>query len=140
MVKLTCVAILKYNGPDKDPYILGFAADLSTFGYFQRGTVKEMLMFVSRTVARKTLVGQRQTVQQEAYFCHAYNKDGLVGIAFVDHDYPARAGFSVVNKILEDYLLQRGEGWRGATADNHEAVPLLDTALEKYQVRMRAIW
>ena len=135
MVKLTSVAILKYNGPDKDPYLLGFEADLSTFGFFQRSTVKEMLMFVSRTVARKTQVGQRQTVQQEEYFCHAYNKDGLVGIAFVDHDYPTRAGFCIVNKILEDFSLQKGESWRGATADVHDAEPILADALIKFQVR-----
>lgn len=59
--------------------MLGFAADLSSFGFFQRGTVKEMMMFVGRTVARKTQIGQRQTVQQEEYYCHVYNKDGLVG-------------------------------------------------------------
>lgn len=52
-------------------------------------------MFVARTVARKTQMGQRQTVQQEEYYCHVFNNDGLVGVAFVDHDYPARAGFSV---------------------------------------------
>ena len=138
MVKLTSVAILKYNGADKEPFILGFAADLSTFGYFQRNTVKEMMMFVSRTVARKTLVGQRQTVQQEEYFCHVHNRDGLVGIAFVDQDYPARAGFCVVNKVIEDFQLQRGEAWRGATADATEAQPLLEEALVKYQVR--GIW
>jgi hypothetical protein len=138
MVKLTSVAILKYNGPDKDPFMLGFEADLSTFGYFQRGTVREMLTFVSRTVARKTLVGQRQTVQQEEYFCHVYNKDGLVGVAFVDHDYPARAGFCVVNKILEDYEQQRGAGWRGATTDAEEAQPMLEAALQKFQVRRAA--
>lgn len=109
-------------------------ADLSTFGYFQRSTVKEMLTFVSRTVARKTQVGQRQTVQQEEYFCHVFNNDGLVGIAFVDQGYPARAGFCVVNKILEDFSLQRGESWRGATADSLDPQPILTTALEKYQV------
>jgi synaptobrevin homolog YKT6 len=135
MVKLSCVVILKYNGPDKDPYILGLEADLSSFGYFQRGTVKEMMTFVSRTVARKTQVGQRQTVQQEEYFCHAFNKDGLVGIAFVDQDYPARAGFCVVNKILEDFQLQQGEAWRGVTVDNPElAQTLLTDALVKFQV------
>ena len=95
-------------------------------------------MFVSRTVARKTLVGQRQTVQQEEYFCHVHNRDGLVGIAFVDQDYPARAGFCVVNKVIEDFQLQRGEAWRGATADATEAQPLLEEALVKYQVR--GIW
>lgn len=55
--KLTSVALLKYNGPDKDPFLLGKADDLSTFGYFQRGTVKEMLTFAARTIARKTQVG-----------------------------------------------------------------------------------
>lgn len=35
--KLTSVALLKYNGHDRDPFMLGKADDLSTFGYFQRG-------------------------------------------------------------------------------------------------------
>lgn len=59
MVKLTAVQIWKYNGPDKDPFLLGSAADLSSFGFFQRGTVGEMLTFVGRTVARKTQVRPR---------------------------------------------------------------------------------
>lgn len=59
MVKLTAVQIWKYNGPDKDPFLLGNAADLSSFGFFQRGTVGEMLTFVGRTVARKTQVRPR---------------------------------------------------------------------------------
>lgn len=103
-----------------------------------RGTVGEMLTFVGRTVARKTQVGQRQTVQQEEYFCHVYNKDGLVGIAFVDADYPARAGFCVVSKVLEDFQAQRGDSWRGATADTpDQALQLLQDALQKYQVLHR---
>jgi hypothetical protein len=136
MVKLTTIQLWKYNGPDREPFLLGAAADLSTFGFFQRGTVGEMLTFVGRTVARKTQVGQRQTVQQEEYFCHVFNKDGLVGIAFVDADYPARAGFCVVSKVLEDYAAARGDAWRGATADTPaEAQELLQDALQKYQVR-----
>lgn len=46
----------KYNGPDKDPFLLGLASDLSTFGFFQRGTVGEMLTFTGRTIARRTQV------------------------------------------------------------------------------------
>jgi synaptobrevin family protein YKT6 len=94
-----------------------------------------MLKFVGRTVARKTQVGQRQTVQQEEYYCHVFNKDGLVGIAFVDADYPARAGFCVVSKVLEDFQLLKGEAWRGVTADDPDvAADLLQDALQKYQV------
>ena len=36
MVKLTSVQIYKYQGPDRDPLVLGLASDLSNFGYFQR--------------------------------------------------------------------------------------------------------
>ncbi len=92
------------------------------------------MLFVARTVARKTQIGQRQTVQQEDYYCHVFNNDGLVGVAFVDHDYPARAGFSVVNKVMEDFEAQQGSAWRGATADTQDAMPVLEGALEKYQV------
>lgn len=90
---------------------------------------------MGRTVARKTQVGQRQTVQQEEYYCHVFNKDGLVGIAFVDADYPARAGFCVVSKVLEDFQLLKGEAWRGLTSDDPDmAADLLQDALQKYQV------
>jgi synaptobrevin family protein YKT6 len=135
MTKLTAIAVVKYNGPDKDPYILSFVADLNSFGYFQRSSVKEFLMFVSRTVSRKTGVGQRQTVQQDEYFCHAYNRDGLVGIAFADQEYPVRAGFSVVNKVLDDFEAKQGQSWRGATADTYtEENTDLEASLQRYQV------
>ena len=76
-MKLTAVAVLKWNG-EQEPLLFGLAADLSTFGFFQRGSVKEMLTFVSRTVAKRTQPGTRQTVQHEEYYCHAHNRDGLV--------------------------------------------------------------
>ena len=77
-MKLTAIALLKWNG-DKEPVLFGVGTDLSSFGFFQRGSVKEMLTFVARTVAKRTLIGQRQTVQNEEYYCHAYNRDGMVG-------------------------------------------------------------
>ncbi len=52
-MKLTAVAILKKQSGDADPILLGLAADLSNFGFFQRGSVKEMLVFVARTVAKR---------------------------------------------------------------------------------------
>lgn len=134
MVKITCLALLKYNGPNKDPIIVGIESDLSSFGYFQRSTVKEMLTFVSRTVARKTQIGQRQTVQQDEYLCHVHNKDGLVGVAFCDKEYPPRAGFCVVGKIIDDYIALKGNSWRGIMADSvSDASQVLTSALEKYQ-------
>lgn len=135
MVKLTAIMILKYLGPDKDPLLLGSATDLSSFGFFQRSTVREMLIFVSRTVARKTVVGTRQSVQHQEYFAHAYNRDGLAAVVFADADYPARAGFCVANAVLDDFTAQEGQSWRGAASDQETANQILETALQKYQVR-----
>ncbi len=88
-MKLTAIALLKWNG-DKEPVLFGIGADLSSFGFFQRGSVKEMLTFVARTVAKRTLIGQRQTVQNEEYYCHAYNRDGLVSPVYSHHASDAR--------------------------------------------------
>ena len=132
-MKLTAVSILKWNG-EKDAFLLGIAADLSSFGYFQRSTVKEMLTFLSRTVAKRTQPGQRQSVQQEEYYAHIYNRDGLVGIAIVDKDYPARAAFGVVNKVLDDFSENSQQRWRSIQADSTDAQSVLDSAVIKFQV------
>ncbi len=34
-MKVTCIAILKWNGLDTAPVFLGSAVDVSNFGYFQ---------------------------------------------------------------------------------------------------------
>lgn len=131
-MKLTAVSLLKWNG-EKDAYLLGIATDLSSFGFFQRSTVKEMLTFLSRTVAKRTQPGQRQSVQQEEYYAHIYNRDGLVGIAIVDKEYSARAAFGVVNKILDDFSESSQQKWRSISSDSTDAQPVLDSAIVKFQ-------
>ena len=134
-MKLTAVGLLKTNGPDKDPFLLGIEADLSTFGYFQRGVVRDMITFVSRTAAQRTLPGQRQTVQHEEYFCNVQNRDGLVGVVFVDSGYPSRAAFGILVKVLDEFSEASSDRWRNNTADSDEAAPILKSALTRYQVQ-----
>ena len=57
-----------------------------------------------------------------------------VGIAFVDKDYPARAAFGIVTRVQDDFCDQSRDAWRAATADNSDAVNLLEAAVAKYQV------
>lgn len=42
---------------------------------------------------------RRVYVLQDEFYCHAHNRDGLVGIVFVDKEYPVRSAFCVVNKV-----------------------------------------
>ncbi|CAG8440479.1 11924_t:CDS:2 [Diversispora eburnea] len=70
--------------------------DLSGFGFFQRSSVQEFMTFFSKTVAERTKPGQRQSVEENR----------LAGIMICDNEYPQRVAFSVLNKILEEFLIK----------------------------------
>ena len=132
-MKLTSVTLLKHNGESSEPHVLGNAVELSSFGFFQRGTVKEMLLFVSRTICKRTGPGVRQSVAHEEYMGHVYNKNGIVAIVFADKEYPARSAFCVVNKVLDDYVGKFGTGWQTASADGTDGDGVCQECIEKYQ-------
>jgi hypothetical protein len=62
-----------------------------------------------------------------------------VGIAFVDKDYPARAAFGIVTKVLEEYSAQSRDAWRTLSADANDAGPLLEDAVRKYQASLQVM-
>ncbi|KAK8654853.1 hypothetical protein V6N13_107449 [Hibiscus sabdariffa] len=64
-MKITSLLVLKCHTEGSDPIILANASDVSHFGYFQRSSIREFIVFVSRTVAKRTPPGQRQSVQHE---------------------------------------------------------------------------
>jgi hypothetical protein len=81
MVKVTSLSLWKWNGDNIEPTCLGKAEDVAEFGYFERGSVREMLTFISRTIVKRTQPGQRQSVEQDKYLVHVANRGGLVAIA-----------------------------------------------------------
>ncbi|KAL8136355.1 hypothetical protein V2J09_002356 [Rumex salicifolius] len=135
-MKITALLVLKINASndEEDPVILANASDVSHFGYFQRSSVKEFIVFVSRTVAKRTPPGQRQSVQHSEYKVHAYNRGGLCALGFMDDHYPVRSAFSLLNKVLDEYQKKFGESWRTINTDNNaQPWPYLNEALSKYQ-------
>ncbi|MBA0774190.1 hypothetical protein Gotri_009414 [Gossypium trilobum] len=133
-MKITSLLVLKCNPEGSDPIILANATDVSHFGYFQRSSVREFIVFVARTVAKRTPPGQRQSVQHEEYKVHAYNRNGLVALGFMDDHYPVRSAFSLLNQVLDEYLKNFGESWRTVQADSTQSWPYLEEALVKFQV------
>lgn len=73
---------------------------------------------------------------QSDRFCLSPTVTLQVGIAFVDKDYPARAAFGIVTRVLDEYSDQSRDAWRTATADTNDAVPMLEAAVSKYQARL----
>ncbi|XP_060171847.1 VAMP-like protein YKT61 [Lycium barbarum] len=132
-MKITALMVLKCNGEGSDPVILANACDVSHFGYFQRSSVKEFIVFVGRTVAKRNPPGQRQSVQHEEYKVHSYNRNGLCALGFMDDHYPVRSAFSLLNQVLDEYLKNFGESWKTAQSDNAQPWPYLNEALAKFQ-------
>lgn len=132
-MKITALLVLRCDQSGSDPVILANATDVSHFGYFQRSSVKEFIVFVGRTVASRTPPNQRQSVQHEEYKVHAYNRNGLCVLGFMDDHYPVRSAFSLLNQLIDECQKNFGESWRTVQADNTQPWPYLNEALTKFQ-------
>mmetsp|Transcript_38337 Transcript_38337/g.105612 ORF Transcript_38337/g.105612 Transcript_38337/m.105612 type:complete len:200 (+) Transcript_38337:62-661(+) len=132
-MKVLAISVLRFNSDTPDPIILTQACDLSSFGFFQRGTVKEMLTFFNKTIAKRTPLGQRQSVQNEEYYVHVYMRaDGLCGAITCDAEYPPRVAFSLLTKLLEDFSSFQPQ-WQKENRNEGISWPQLENDLIKYQ-------
>ncbi|MQL94766.1 hypothetical protein Taro_027414 [Colocasia esculenta] len=145
-MKITALLVMKSTAAGEasssgqgDPIVLANATDVSHFGYFQRAAAREFILFVGRTVAKRTPPSQRQSVQHEEYKVHSYNRNGLCALAFMDDHYPVRSAFSLLNKVLDEYQKAFGESWRTIQADATQPWPYLTEALTKFQVESISI-
>ncbi|KAM0020589.1 putative Longin domain, v-SNARE, coiled-coil domain-containing protein [Helianthus debilis subsp. tardiflorus] len=157
-MKITALLVLKCNpiSDGSDPVILANATDVNHFGYFQRVTVRQFIVFVGRTVAKRTPPDQRHSVQHEGkpfskpdsvrlslfdcflsepaeYKVHAYNRNGLCVVGFMDDHYPVRSAFSVLTQVIDEYQKKHGDSWRSIQADKTDQWPYLNDALTKFQ-------
>ena len=74
--------------PGKSCTILSSASDLSSFSFYQRGSVSEFMSFFTKTIVDRTPQGQRQSIQENSYTAHVYNRGGaeqLAGRQLVRH-------------------------------------------------------
>ncbi|KAF8590673.1 snare-like protein [Ramaria rubella] len=113
---------------------LASASDLSSFSFYQRGSVGEFMTFFSKTVAERTPQGQRQSVQENNYTAHVYNRGGaeqLAGVIITDQEYPVRPAFSLLTKILDEFSTSVPQ----TSYSNPSSIsfPQLQTYVSKYQ-------
>lgn len=67
--------------PNKSCTILSSASDLSSFSFYQRGSVGEFMAFFTKTIVERTSQGQRQSIQENSYTAHVYNRGGAEQLA-----------------------------------------------------------
>lgn len=92
-----------------------------------------MIVFFSKTIAKRTPPGQRQSVQNEEYYVHVFMRaDGLCGCITCDAEYPPRVAFSLLTKMLEDFSTFC-PAWQKETNNESIVWPQLDADILKYQ-------
>mmetsp|Transcript_52195 Transcript_52195/g.46876 ORF Transcript_52195/g.46876 Transcript_52195/m.46876 type:complete len:209 (-) Transcript_52195:437-1063(-) len=123
------------SAKDKKAYSLCTAEDLSSFGYFQRGQVRQHLVFASRTSAERCQKGSRVTIslKEVPYVLHVYRRvDGLTGVAITDQAYSERVAQTLVTKLTSGFEQKYGNSWKKVQKDEVMNYPPISDLLKEY--------
>ncbi|XP_055889089.1 synaptobrevin homolog YKT6-like isoform X1 [Biomphalaria glabrata] len=132
-MKLYSIAIL-LKTPEGKGKILTSKNELSSFGYFQRSTVSEFMVFTSKILVERTATASRASVKEREYICHVYvRSDNLSGVVIADHEYPQRVAHTLINKVLDEFQEKCPKPNWSTIKENEAPYPQLTELLQKYQ-------
>lgn len=132
-MKIYYIGILKVGAQAVE---LSSARDLSQFSFFERSLVSQFMTFFSETVSQRTPAGQRQSIEEGNYVGHTYTRsENLSCVIITDKEYPVRPAYTLINKILEEYLLLHpASEWASITEGTPELkFDRLETYIKQYQ-------
>ncbi|KAF3935100.1 hypothetical protein ABW19_dt0208924 [Dactylella cylindrospora] len=93
-------------------------------------SVEQFLKFTSATIAERTPVGVRQSVQEQSYMVHGYTRpEGCTGIIITNSEYPKRIPHELLNRVLDEFLTQ----YPRTTWSNPTPFPVLGEYIARYQ-------
>ncbi|KAK6531421.1 palmitoyltransferase [Arthrobotrys megalospora] len=121
-----------YDTSEKPPKKLISESNLESFGYFTRSNVDQFLNFTASTIAERTAVNIRQSVQEQSYMVHAYSRpENCTGIVITNAEYPRRIPHELLNRLLDEFITKFP---RNTWAPNKSYdLPQLKEYLVKYQ-------
>eukprot|EP01132_Coremiostelium_polycephalum_P004678 gene4678-5844_t len=126
------IAIFKCSSGSK-PVLLSIVYEVSSFGFFQRSSVKEISLFVSRESVERTKVGERVSLKHTGKVCHTTVDSNGIGCAVLtDEEYPERVAHSLVKLSIEQFTTAQ-PNWRSVQQDADLQVPALNDTIIKYQ-------
>jgi len=135
-MKVLHISVMRFSRDTPDPVVLCQEMDLAQFGFFERPTVRQMLSFFAKTVISRIKSGSRVTVEQEQmqdYQVHAFlREDGLAATTTCDKEYPPRAAFNLLAKVLDDFAAA-APSWRSETRQDSISFPPLAEMLKAAQ-------
>eukprot|EP01114_Cavostelium_apophysatum_P010498 TRINITY_DN2429_c0_g1_i1.p1 TRINITY_DN2429_c0_g1~~TRINITY_DN2429_c0_g1_i1.p1 ORF type:complete len:208 (+),score=49.04 TRINITY_DN2429_c0_g1_i1:156-779(+) len=140
MVKL--FSAILYNCSSK-PVQLAAAFEVTEFGFFKRGTVKEFLSFASREVAGRTRPGEKQSIKHHAeeaiegyqdFVLHCSLTPQKLGCVLVtDGAYSMRLAYDLIRKVIDEAVRVYGDKLFTFTVDTTLQLSSLQDLFVKYQ-------
>ncbi|XP_064600047.1 synaptobrevin homolog YKT6-like [Liolophura sinensis] len=125
---------ISFRSEDGKVNLLKAEHDLSSFGYFQRSSVREFMEFTSKILVERTAVCTRASVKEQDYMCHVYvRSDSLSAVLLADHEYPQRVAHTLLNKILDEFSNKVPKGIWSTAKPSEVDFPDLEPYLKKYQ-------
>ncbi|CAH8480386.1 unnamed protein product [Schistosoma turkestanicum] len=119
---------------DTSAKLLQASHELSSFGYFQRSSVREVMDFAAKLVCERTARCQRGLVKEQDYICHVYVRhDNLCGVLICDQEYPQRVAQTLLTKATEDFSAQYPAATWPNIADGSASCKKIDEYLHEYQ-------
>lgn len=130
------IGIVRPKGTAGKTVSLSEEKDLSTFSFFQRSSIGQFMTFFAQTISERTSSDQRQSVEEGEYVGHVFTRsEGISGVLITDKSYPIRPAYTLLNKILDEYLSTHpADQWKSVDEANEQTkMDNLATYLAKYQ-------
>ncbi|XP_043507030.1 synaptobrevin homolog YKT6 [Frieseomelitta varia] len=132
MVKLYAFSIL-YKNPTSAT-TLKAAYDVESFSFFQRGSVKEFMTFISKTIVERTQSCFRQSVKEGDYMCHVFVRaDNLAAVLISDHEYPRRVAHTLITKVMDEFAAKYPQSTWETLSEAMTDFAQINVYLAKYQ-------
>ncbi|VEU21595.1 DEKNAAC102482 [Brettanomyces naardenensis] len=135
-MRLYYIGIIRPKSGSKKTLTLSEQKNLADFSFFQRGSVGQFMTFFAETIAERTKPSQRQSVEEGNYIGHVYTRsEGVSGVIITDKDYPIRPAYTLLNKLLDEYISTHPESEWVDLDEANETVQMdqLQTYIDKYQ-------
>lgn len=132
-MKLYAITVA-YKSTDEKVQKFAAAYELTSFGYFQRGSIREFMDFTSKILVERTPMCSRASVKEQEYICHVYvRRDGLSGVVIADHEYQQRVAHTIINKVLDEFQAKYSSTQWPVLKDSSVSFPIIEEYLQKYQ-------
>ncbi|EGG19983.1 synaptobrevin domain-containing protein [Cavenderia fasciculata] len=99
-MKIISIILTRRKGGD----VIDSVYDLNQFGFFERGTVKELLVATSKIFVEKFNVNTKNAVPYEQYKCFVDVREEFGGVVFTDQEYPDRVAARCLSEMMMEYL------------------------------------